>query len=154
MKEDNIKKELETTKALAEEYLNGWKRAKADLVNFQKETEKQKQEWIKFSTSSIVLTILPIYESIEKLTQSVEDSEIKKEYLEGIKNIKKQFDDLFKNLGIEKIKTIGERFDPNFHESVGLEESEQESGTIIQEIQGGYVMSGKVIRAAKVIVAE
>jgi molecular chaperone GrpE len=152
---EELKQEFEKVKAMADEYLNGWKRAKADFLNLQKDIERQRAEWIKFSKSGIILTILPIYESMEKLIESIENSDIKKEYSEGVKHIKKQFDDLFKNFGVAKIKTIGEKFDPNFHECVSVKKAEgKEAGEILEEILGGYLINGEVIRAAKVVVAE
>lgn len=167
---EELKEELETAKALAEENLNGWKRAKADLANFQKNTEKQKQELIMFSLASYVLATLPIYESLEKMIEAVQnlDPSIRPDksgLAQGVSGIKKQFDDLFKNLGVNKIETVGKKFDPNFHESVGVRKSAQggsrqageegkETDTILEEVQAGYLMGEKVIRPAKVVVAE
>jgi len=212
LKIEEIQKELETAKALAEENLNGWKRAKADLANFQKDAEKQKQELIMFSLASYVLATLPIYESVNKMIESIknfhpspfgrspagrhlsspslEEGEVPRSfsttgipaeslgsregeaYFQGVQNIKKQFDDLFKNLGVKKIETIGKKFDPNFHESVGVKKSApsprraqqggsrqageegEETDKILEEVQAGYTIGGKVIRPAKVVVAE
>ncbi len=157
---EELKKEFEKVKALADEYLNGWKRARADLINLQKNIERQRAEWIKFSKSGIILATLPIYESMEKLIETIGDSDpsTRPDLLglaQGINNIKKQFDDLFKNFGVLKIKTVGEKFDPNFHEAIAVEKSEDnDSGTILKEALAGYLMDGEVIRAAKVVVAE
>ena len=157
---EKLQKELEKFKSLAEEYLNGWKRAKADLINFQKEIERQKEEWIEFSNSNLILMILPIYESIERLLHSASNTkEVKEDFFEGIKCIKNQFDDFFKKIGVKKIKTVGEVFDPIFHESVGSRKADNasiacESGKIVEEIQSGYLLHDKVLRPAKVIVLE
>lgn len=152
---EEIKKELEAAKISAEENLNGWKRAKADLINFQKDAEKQKQELIMFSMASYVLAALPIYESMEKLLDLTDKTEIGNEYKEGVKNIKKQFDDLFKNFGVTKIKTTGEKFDPNFHEAIAVKKEEgKETDIILEEARTGYLLGEKVIRPAKVVVAE
>ena len=71
--------------------------------------------------------------------------------LEGILQIKTQFQDFLKNQGIEEIKTIGEKFDPNFQEVVEeVEKADCESGTVIEEAQKGYTIHGKVLRPAKV----
>lgn len=152
---EELEKELEAAKISAEENLNGWKRAKADLVNFQKDAEKQKQELIMFIMASYVLATLPIYESLEKFIDSAEKADLKAEYVEGAGNIKKQFDDLFKNFGVKKIETVGKKFDPNFHESIGIKKEEGvEQGLILEEVQAGYTLNGKVLRPAKVIVTE
>ena len=67
----------------------------------------------------------------------------------------KQFGDVLKAHNVEDIKTVGEKFDPKFHESVGEEGAEgQEAGAIVREVDGGYVMGGSVIKVAKVIIAK
>src|SRR3989338_2672735 len=73
---------------------------------------------------------------------------------QGIGYIMKQFGDILKAHQIEEIKTVGEMFDPRMHDSVGEEVSEMPEHTIIREIDGGYIMKGKVVKVAKVIVAK
>ncbi len=144
---NQLKKEIEELKKQNKEYLDGWKRAKADYINREREIEKEKSEWIEFATKDLVLKILPIYENLNK---SLEYQETQKEALiEGLKQIKKQFDEFLKDLGIEKIKTLGEKFNPELHEAV---EKRGESDEIVEEVSTGYKMNGKVIKVAKVIV--
>lgn len=150
---EKFKKDLAESEKKAEEYLNGWKRAKADLINFQKETEKRQREIIEFANANLILDLLPIHESLKKAVLHTEtgDENLKK----GIKQIKKQFDDLLKSLGIEEIKTLGEKFNPEFHESVGKKKEDgREEGIILEEVKAGYTMYGKVLEPAKVIVSE
>ena len=73
----------------------------------------------------------------------------KDEYLAGVLQIKTQIQDFLKNQGVEEIKALGEKFDPNFHEVVGEAEG-KESGIIVEEVQKGYKLQGKVIRPAKI----
>jgi molecular chaperone GrpE len=76
-------------------------------------------------------------------------------WAEGISNIKKQFEDLFKSLGIEEIKAVGEKFNPEFHEAVSRQKKEGvEADIVLEEVSGGYLMNGKTIIPAKVIVSE
>ena len=76
-------------------------------------------------------------------------------WLEGVKHVMKQFADIMKAHGVEEIKTVGEKFDPNLHEAVGHEQAgDKAEGEIIREVAGGYKMGERVIRAAKVIVAK
>ena len=148
---EKLKKDLEESKKEAEEYLNGWKRAKADLINFKKETEKRQAELIEFANANLILDLLPIHESLKNAVLHAEtgDENLKK----GIKQIKKQFDDLLKSLGIEEIKTIGEKFNPELHESVEKrKEDGKEEGIILEEVKAGYTMYGKVLEPAKVII--
>lgn len=145
-------KKIEELVKQAEENLEGWKRAKADLINFQKETDRQKTEWIKFANKNIILGILPVVDNFNealKFAPSEEDS-----FLIGIKHIQKQLEDLLKEFGVEKMKVLGEKFNPEFHDCVKEEESEEESGVIIKEVQVGYKLNDKILRPPKVVVSK
>lgn len=152
-----LKEKIKKLEARVEENLNGWKRAKADYINLQKETEKKQKELIEFANAGLILQILPIYNHL-KLAYNhkpeVQDEELKK-WIEGIGHIKKQVQDTLKNLGIEEIKTIGEKFNPEFHEAVEKKKVEGKvKEEIIEEVKPGYMMHGKILEPAKVIVAE
>ncbi len=150
------KSELEITKQRMEEYLNGWKRAKADYINLKKETEKKQGEMVQFASAALILQMLPIYDNFKLAWQHIPEEHKKSDkWLEGIRQIKKQFAELMKNLGIEEIKTVGEKFDPEIHEAVAKEKKEDmESNTVFEEIKGGYKLYDKVLEPAKVKVAE
>jgi molecular chaperone GrpE len=147
-----LKAELEKYKKEAEEFLNGWKRAKADYLNLKKETEALQAEFAQFITAEIMLKILPIYDDLKKACAMIPEDN---NWAQGICNIKKQFDNILKNFGIEEIKTIGEKFNPEFHEAVSQQKKDGvEAGVVIDEVRGGYKMNGKAIIAAKVVVSE
>ncbi len=139
----------------AEEYLNGWKRAKADLINFQRETEKRQGDLVAFAHAGAAFSFLPIVETIEKAIAHIPLEIAGSEWAKGLAQISKQCNDLLKDYGIEKMETIGKPFSVEFHEAVGKRAVEGSSpGVILQEVQPGYTMHGKVLRHAKVIVAE
>ncbi len=171
MPEENViikqlQKELTEAKKKAEEYLNGWKRAKADYINREKEIEKEKKDWQKFANLSVIFQLLPILDNFkrafkvyEELQLNLEREDLRemKAWVEGVKQIKNQLENLFKALKIEEIKTVGEKFDPFLHESVGVQEendSNEKSEIIVKEIEPGYKLHGRVIRPAKVIVSK
>jgi molecular chaperone GrpE len=141
-----LKKSVEELREQNKEYLDGWKRARADYINRERQIEQEKSEWLQYASESLVLKILPIYESLNK---SLEHQSRSEDFLRGLEQIKKQFDDFLKGLGVEKIKTIGEKFNPEFHEVV---EKRGEGGIIAEEVQAGYTMHGRVIKTAKVII--
>ncbi len=132
----------------------GWQRALADYQNLTKETDRRRAEWAVYARQMILEEFIPIYDNL-KLAISNEQlaSDKNNGCAEGIKHILKQFVEVLKNNGVEEIKTVGEKFDPIFHEATGEEEGEK-PGIIIKEISGGYKMGESVIRAAKVIVAK
>jgi molecular chaperone GrpE len=151
-KKDAALSELEACKKQAEEYLNGWKRAKADYINLKKETETASVELAQFVARGMMLKFLPVYDGLKKAC-AMENSGDK--WAEGILNIKKQFEEVFKSFGVAEIKTVGEKFNPEFHEAISRQKKEGvESDIIIEEVGGGYTMNGKTIIAAKVIVSE
>ena len=151
MQEKN--KELEELKQKCEEYLNGWKRERADFLNYKKEEASRIGELCQYSSQKLILKILPILDNIELAETHLKD--LPAQAGEGFLLIKKQFIDVLQKEGIEAIKTIGEKFNPNLMEAV--EEAEQSGGmsdippaTVLVEIQKGYTLCGKVIRPAKV----
>ena len=142
----------------SEEYKQGWQRAQADYVNLQKETAKQKSEWMQMIKGDIVESFIPVYDNFKKaFAHSTGDGDNKQfeNWKKGIEYIMKQFGDVLKQNNIEEIKTVGEMFDPSKHEIVGEEESETaQEHEIVKEVDGGYMSGGKVMKVAKVIVAK
>ena len=120
------------------------------------------REILKYANIDLILKILPILDNFEKaahqnfLPENLSGQEKEKinQVNQGYLQIKRQLQDFLKNQGVEEIKSLNEKFDPNFHEIVepALAEAAagKESGTIIEEVQKGYLLNGKVLRPAKV----
>ncbi|MEK7680809.1 MAG: nucleotide exchange factor GrpE [Patescibacteria group bacterium] len=138
-----------------EEYKTGWKRALADYQNLQKEVDARRAEWAMLSAKQILEDFIPVYENFKKAFGIIvkEDEDKWKNWKQGIEYIMKQFGDVLKVHKVEEIKTVGEKFDPHFHEAIGQEEG-GESGAILREVDGGYKMGDNVIKVAKVIIAK
>lgn len=155
MDEKKLEKELELTKKKAEEYLNGWKRAKADYINFKNESEKRQKEIIEFANAMLLAELIPIFDHFKLALKHIPAEDSKKDWVTGIIHIKKQFEDFLKNLGIIEIKTVGEKFNPEFHEAVSHETKEGfKTDFIFEEVKAGYTLHGKVLAPAKVKVAK
>ncbi len=139
-----------------EEYLNGWKRAKADYLNMQKDEMKRMQEMIKFSNTELIKELLPVLDSLELSLIATKDPEARK----GIEVIYSQLENILNKQGLQKMKAlggkslVGEEFDPALHEAMMQEESDKESGTILEEMVSGWTLNGKVIRPAKVKISK
>lgn len=146
--------ELEKYKKQAEENLAGWQRAKADFLNYKKDQEKFLGEFRKYANEDMIIKLLPTIDSFNLAAEHLPEDLKNNDWAKGIMCIKSQFDNFLKDAGVEQIKSIGEKFDPSSFESIGEEESDKEEGIIITEIQKGYRMFGKVIRAGKVKVAK
>jgi molecular chaperone GrpE len=160
IQQNDTEKQIAELRAQADEYLAGWQRAKADYINFKKETEGKQKMLFEFANAALLMEILPIYDNFKKALLAMNNEQFTinnelKAWGEGIKQIKKQFEDLLKDYGIEAIKTVGEKFNPEFHEAISREKKEGVAADmIISEASAGYLMKGKVLVPAKVIVAE
>lgn len=148
----------EASRKQMEEYKQGWQRAQADYVNLQKETAKQKSEWMQMIKGDILESFIPVYDNFKKafsFSSGEGDAKQFENWKKGIEYIMKQFGDVLKQNSIEEIKTVGEMFDPRLHEIVGEEEVENvPSHQIVKEMDGGYKAGEKVLKVAKVIVAK
>jgi molecular chaperone GrpE len=149
---DNIQNELQALVDRNEELMNNWKRAAADLENYKKRSEQERKELVEFSKEITVMKLIPSLESLEQvLTYAPEDPKYQ-EWLKGLKVTIMQLEKTMEELGVVKIKTVGEPFDHNRHEAV--EEIEGVEGRIIKELQPGFTLNGKVIIPAKVAVGK
>lgn len=155
-------KDCEKNRSEAEENKLNWQRALADYKNLQRETQTRMGEWAKMSEQQILEEFIPVYDNFKKafahhpeLQADNEEHKKIKNWVDGVGYIMKQFGDVLKNHNIEEIKTVGEKFDPNYHEAVSEESVEgEEAGIILKEIEGGYKMGDKVIKAAKVAISK
>ncbi|MCF7906927.1 nucleotide exchange factor GrpE [Patescibacteria group bacterium] len=147
-----LKEQLQEERERAEKHLKGWQRAKADYLNREKEIAKERESWIKFSNSKLILDLLNFLDSFRHCLDSVPENLKEEKWVQGVIQIKGQFENFLKNQGVEKIKTIGSSFDPDYHEAVDRIPSEDPQNIIVSEVQAGYQIGNHVIRAAKVII--
>lgn len=125
-----------------------FRRLMADFQNYKKRTEKERKDIYAYANEQIVSELLLVLDNFERALEH--DTEDKK-YVEGMQLIFKQLKDTLIKAGLEEIKALGEDFDPNFHNAVMTEENSQfESGKVTAELQKGYTLNGKVIRATMV----
>jgi len=164
--EGKLKKTKEHLKKAEQEraeYLALAQRAKADFINYKREQETKISEIIKFANEGLILDILPVLDSFELAIKHLPEDE-KTDQDEGIEQLNNQLENILKSNGVEEINAIGEKFNPEFHEAVGEikiqsgTHSEQSRGaepeTVVEEIQKGYKLHGKVIRPSKVKISK
>lgn len=151
---EKLRAELGTYQKKAEEYLDAWKRCAADFENYKKRRAREDQELLTFARELTILKVLPALEALEQaLTHAPKDEQYQK-WSEGVIKIVQELEKALWELGVEKIKTVGEKFNHQLHEAVEMVEREAESGQIVEEVAAGYKINGKVIRPAKVKVAK
>jgi molecular chaperone GrpE len=149
--------ELEILKQKCDEYLNNWKRERADFINYKKDEAEKIGIFAGYIKEDMILKVLPILDSFNLAEKHLPED---KESIQGFLQIKKQLEDFLSKEGIEEIKTNGQKFDPAFMEAVGADEGisgypdSAESGMVVEEIQKGYILQGKVLRPAKVKISK
>lgn len=146
--------EIQKLKEEAETNLAGWKRAMADYQNLKKETEVGRGKAALMGASAVISAILPALDHFEDAAGHIGKEDAEKGWVKGILLIKKELEEALRQFGVEAMNCLGEKFDPIRHEAVGEGDSEGESGTIIKELQKGYLQNGEVIRPAKVILSK
>ena len=154
--EEKKAKELEETKQALEDYKDKYLRLSAEFDNYRKRTMKEKAELIKNGGEKAISAILPILDDLERALQNMQKADDVKAMYEGIDLIHQKF---LKNLGhegLEKMNPVGEAFDTDFHEAIALVPAPEEAqkGKVLDCVQTGYKLNDKVIRHAKVVVAQ
>tara|TARA_R110000868_G_scaffold334495_5_gene595204 strand:- start:494 stop:1042 length:549 start_codon:yes stop_codon:yes gene_type:complete len=129
----------------------------AEMDNLRKRHEREREQLIKFGNEKVLSGLLDVIDNLERTTAAIEndeDEKIKNIFI-GIDMVRKQFLDCLKNNGLETIESVGKDFDPNFHEALAQQPApEKREGEVITEYQKGYVLNGRLLRAAKVVVAK
>ena len=151
----DLQEKLKECEKMRAEYLVGWQRARADFLNYKKEETKKMDEFLKYANLGIILKILSILDNFYLAEKKMPESFKEDENIKGLFQIKNQILDFLKNQGVEEIKSLGQKFDPNLHEAVEIiKGGDKETDKIIKEIQKGYKLYDKVIRPAKVRVVK
>lgn len=146
-KEDKNFIEIEKFEEINNKYIH----LNADFDNYKKRTLKEKMDLMKYANENILLKFLPILDNFERAKKSIKNDII----LEGIDIIYNDFIKLLKQQGIEEIESLGKKFDTDLHEAINiLPTDEKNKGKIIDVVEKGYKLKGKVIRVSKVIVGK
>ena len=138
-----------------DEYKDKWLRALAEYENLKKRAEKEKVETIKFSNQFLIIELFPIMDSFDSAMSSIETSNDKESFLKGLKMLQSEFHRILEVNGLKKLKTTGEKFDPNVHEAQEEIYTDKFSeGIIVEEIRSGYTLSDRLLRPALVKVSK
>lgn len=132
-----------------------YKRAIADYQNLLKQTAKEKTSYYKYALEDFILEILPVYDNLKISIKSLNEEQANNPWVEGVKYVIKQFEQILENHGVKQIEVEGKAFDPESMEAVSDDKNKDSSdieGICEKEIKPGYSLHDKVIIAAKVIV--
>ena len=149
-----IEELLEQSRREKEDLYEKVLRAAADFENFRKRTIREKDELRKFALSGLIEDLLPAMDNLELGLVSAENHPEAKAISEGFRMVAQQLVTILQSNGLECVDPEGEVFDPNFHESVAVQPSDDvEDHKIIQVVRKGYSLNGRILRAANVIVS-
>lgn len=144
----------ETKKKISYEELEHYaKRIQADFENYKRRTQEDRAEFSQYANTDLLLQILPVLDNFRLATQHLPKELENNNWVIGIQHIESQLEQVLHGEGIQEIKTIGEKFDPNLHEAIEEVESEKPPGEIVAEVRRGYLLNDKVIRHSKVTVS-
>ena len=154
--EENLENNLEKK---IEELNDKLLRSLAENQNLRKIHEKEREDLIKYSSSSFAREILNLADNLERaFVLFKDDPKFKsaefKDTMLGIELIEKELISSFDKNGIKSFESVGKKFDPNFHQALNEVESEQEDGMVINEIQKGYMLNDRLLRPAFVSISK
>ena len=143
-----LTEELDATRRERDDYLDALRRLKAEFENSRKRQERERQRILQTASENLITELLPVLDNLDRALEHEGDVR------EGVRATRDQLADVLGREGLLPVASDGQSFDPNVHEAVMSQPSEEhEEGTIIQTFERGYVLNGKPIRAAKVVVA-
>lgn len=149
-----LKDLVEEQRAKTEEYLDKWRRARADFANFRKRNDREREETVRFATSLLVNNLLPILDDFERAAATLPSNLRHLTWVDGVFLIHRKLEMTLQAEGLRPIEAMGKEFDPMYHEAVAYEPSDDhEEGTVVAELQRGYTLHDRVIRPSLVKVA-
>jgi molecular chaperone GrpE len=149
---DALKSQLIETESKASEYKDGWARSQAEFQNYKKRIERDNELTYASMKGDIVKKVLPVLDDLERALQNRPADDA---WANGIELIARKLQNILESEGVKRIEARGTAFDPNFHEAITHEPSEEVgSGYVIDVVQNGYMLGERVIRPALVRVAQ
>ena len=147
------KSEIEILNEKLKEKDNRLLRALADFDNYKKRTAIEREQFVQFANESLIADLLPTIDGFSRAIDAAEKAKAGEEMIKGLALIKRQFEDVLKKHGVLEIEALGKPYDPNIHEAILQKEHEGPERVIIEEMQKGYTLHGRVIRPSMVIVS-
>jgi len=140
--------QLREAQAEAERYRTNWQRAAADLINYRRRADQEKEGAVKYGSVHLLKAMLPIFDDLERAIANAPEEIAGTSWFEGLQMLSRKIDSTLQSQGVEAIEAVGQPFDPTLHEAVLYEEGEE--GKVTAEFQKGYRLHGRVVRPSLV----
>ncbi|MFO0617345.1 MAG: nucleotide exchange factor GrpE [Polyangiaceae bacterium] len=146
---------LEVAKAEAQKYREQLLRTAADFDNYRKRARREQEDAQRRGKELTLKELLPVFDNLERATASAETAPDVKSVADGLRMVGRQFTSTLERIGIKRIPTVGQPFDPALHEAIQhIESTEHPAGVIAAEVQAGYMLNEHLVRAALVAVSK
>jgi molecular chaperone GrpE len=146
---------LTAARAEAARLKDAWLRSAADFDNFRKRTRREIEDARRTGREDLLRALLPVFDNLERAIQSAKRAADVKAVADGLSLVQKQFAEALGREGIARVPTVGHPFDPGVHEAIQqVETTDHAPGTVIAEVQPGYMQGERLVRAALVVVAK
>ena len=130
-------------------------RLKADFDNTRKRLERDKIEATKYANERLLAEILPVMDNVDRALASISEGHDPEKVKQGLRIAQEELHKVLEMHGVELVKALGNEFDPRFHEAVAMVETDEaKEGFVVEEVQRGYVLNGRLIRPSRVKVAQ
>lgn len=146
----NAIEERKKLEAKVSELTDALQRERADVINIRRRHDEQITSLRNVAKASVVRDILPAIDNLERALKHAPKDLEDHDYIKGVQGVVNQFEKTLSNLGVKKIKTIGEVFDPKHHEAISMEDGEGTIEVVSEELQAGYTLGDEVVRHAMV----
>ncbi len=148
---EDLKKKIQELEQEKTKYLDGWKRAQADFLNYKKEELERLAFFRQEAQEELLKELLIVLDHFDQAEKLILPQDREKEVVKGFLRIRQDLEKFFKKRGIERMEVLGKKFDPSLHEALEVvEDKEREPGLIIQELKAGYMKGQELFRPAKV----
>lgn len=153
MTKKQLIEKISEVQASADTNMDSYLRSQAEMENMKKRFQKDKQDLVKFGNETLTKQLLPVADNLEMALDHSKDENSIEALREGVDLTLKGLLNVLEKAGVELVEAVGATFDPNFHEAVSEQEDDRaEPGTVLKELQKGYLLNKRLIRPAMVIV--
>ncbi|OGX61644.1 MAG: nucleotide exchange factor GrpE [Paenibacillus sp. RIFOXYA1_FULL_44_5] len=151
---DPVQEELEQLRILSNENYQRFLRTQADFDNFRRRSRQEKEEYLKYASLKLIEQLLPVVDNFSRALSTAQGTQDYDSLLRGVDMIYRQLEQALVQEGLTPLETVGQAFNPEFHQAViQVESEEHEEGIVIEELQKGYMLKDKVLRPAMVKVS-
>ena len=151
---DTASPEVEDLKRQVAEKQDRLLRALAEVDNVKRRTQREREEYVRFANEGLVRDLLPIVDNLDRALEAARTSQEAAKVVEGVALIQRELLKVLERVGVTRYSALGERFDPNRHEATGrIVSVHQPPDTVVAEMTGGYLLNGRVLRPAQVVIA-